>query len=145
MIKKIGSLALFVGGILAVIGVIGTFSNASKAAGANVKAIDYAIKMADLARAGAIVVFVGAIIAVAGACMSGVRKNGAITSMAFAVFAFVGQILIDPITEWKSAAGAALSRVSVIGLIAINVSGLVVMILGLAGLVSKSRITTYSD
>ncbi len=145
MIKKIGSLALFVGGILAVIGAIGTFSNASKAAGTNIKAIDYAIKMAGLARAGAIVVFVGAIIAIAGVCMSGVRKNGAITSMAFAIFAFVGQILIDPITEWESVSGATLNKGSVIGLIAINVSGLVVMILGLAGLVSKSRITTYSD
>lgn len=127
------------------IGAIGTFSNALKAAETNVKAIDYAIKMAELARAGAIIVFIGAIIAIVGVCMSGVRKNGAITSMAFAVFAFVGQILIAPITRWESAAGAALNQVSVIGLIAINVSGFVLMILGLAGMVSKSRLTTYSD
>ncbi|MDE7229474.1 MAG: hypothetical protein K2N56_03255, partial [Oscillospiraceae bacterium] len=60
-------------------------------------------------------------------------------------FAFVGQILIDPITEWESAAGVTLSRSSIIGLIVINASGFALIIMGIVGLASKSRIATLND
>ena len=145
MVKKIGSLGLLVGGVLAVIGAIGAMVNS-----ANFN-VDATMNMAVLARVGSIIVFVAAIVAVAGVVMTNARKGGAITSMIFAVLAFIGQFLINPITGWKAAASAAFGSNSegaaggaIVGLILIMISGIVLLILGIVGLVSKNKNNTFN-
>lgn len=143
MVKKIGSLGLLIGGVLAVIGVIGAFASSTNP--------DAIINMAVLARVGSIIVFVAAIVAVAGVIMTNAKKGGAVASMIFGVIAFIGQFLINPITSWQAAFGAAFSgnaegavEGAALGLILIAVSGIVLLILGIVGLVSKNKTNTFN-
>ncbi|MDE7231298.1 MAG: hypothetical protein K2N56_12520 [Oscillospiraceae bacterium] len=145
MVKKIGSLGLLVGGVLALIGAIGAIVNSMSV---NVKAT---MDMAVLARVGSIIAFVAAIIAVAGVVMTNAKKGGAIASMIFGVLAFIGQFLINPITSWQAATDAAFggnakgaAGGAIIGLILIAISGIVLLILGIVGLVSKNKNNTFN-
>ena len=156
MIKKIGALGLLIGGLLAAIGGIGSIANAASLTDTTsfrgmASAVDAAINMAVLARVGAIIAFVAAIVAVAGVVKDNMKKGGAITSMVFAVVAFIGQFMINPITSWKNAASAGMSGNAEaqgvgasIGLILLILSGIVLLILGVVGLVSKNKSTTFN-
>lgn len=141
MVKKLGSAGMLIGGLMAAIsGIVALIS-----AGAG--KINAAMSMAVLARVGAIIAFVAAIVIVAGVVMSGTpKKGGAIAGMVFALIAFIGQFMINPITGWKAAASAGLSDnaeaaggAAAIGLLLLIVSGLVCFIMGIVGAASKNK------
>ena len=141
MVKKIGSAGMLIGGLLAAIGGI-----VSMISFASLK-ITNAMNMAVLGRVGAIITFIAAIIVVAGVFMAGEpKKGGAIAGMVFAVFAFIAQFMINPITSWGAAASAGLSGhaesaggAAIIGLILLAISGIVCLIMGIVGLASKKN------
>lgn len=150
MVKKIGSLGLIVGGILGMIGGIMVFVKMGQLGSGSLIGAAFsaneATKMAVLARVGAIIMFVAAIIAIAGVCMANIKKGGAVASLIFGIIAFIGQFLINPITSLDSAifAGAEQIGGAAFGTVLIIVSGLVLAILGLVGLLSKNKTVSYT-
>lgn len=141
MVKKLGSAGMLIGGLMAAIGGIVAFINAG------LVKINAAMSMAILARVGAIITFVAAIVIIAGVFMAGSpKKGGAIAGMIFAVIAFIGQFMINPITSWRAAASASLSGkaeaaggAAAIGLFLLIISGLVCFIMGIVGAASKNK------
>lgn len=141
MVKKLGSAGMLIGGLMAAIGGIFAFINAYS------MKINAAISMAVLARVGAIITFVAAIVIIAGVVMSGTpKKGGAIAGMIFAIIAFIGQFMINPITSWRAAASAGLSGnakaaggTAAIGLFLLIISGFVCFIMGVVGAASKNK------
>lgn len=140
MVKKIGNVGLILGGIAAAIGGILAFVMSGA------EDVDGIIGMAVLSRIGAIVVFVSAIAVVADAFMAGSKKGGAITKMVFGLIAFVGQFLINPYTSLGAMIKAAFTRdmdsivaMGAIGFLAIALSGIVLLIMGIVGVASKNN------
>ena len=153
MIKKIGSLALLVGGILGAIGgfaALGTLYSIGSGAQSGsltflglLEDIKTVMNMAVLGRVGAIIMFISAIVVVAGVFMEGSKKSGAISVGIFGLAAFIGQFMINPITSIEAAQGIVGSDSAsdnvIKGLVMIGICGVVLAINGLIILVSKKK------
>lgn len=148
MLKKIGSIGLIIGSLLALTGVVGVFL---KIPNSTFRTSGGVMTMACLARAGAIFLFAAAIVCVAGAFLAHLKKGGAITGMVFALIAFVGQFFIEPITspiavlsltyEESKSAGFFVF----LGVMLIALGGVVLFFMGIAGVTSKKKIKADSD
>lgn len=142
MLKKVGNVGLILGGLAAAVGGILAFVMSKNVA------VGGMIGMAVLSRIGAIVLFVSAIAVLADAFMTaGSKKGGAVTKMIFGLIAFVGQFFINPYTSMANMLKAAFSgnaqsavNLAAVGFIAIAVSGIVLLIMGIKGVASKKKI-----
>ena len=139
MVKKIGSVGLLLGGLVAAIGAIGCFLSTVSF---NILAIR---NLAITARVGAIVLLVSALIVLVAVCTkAGSKKGVAIASLIFSIFAFIGQFLISPFISAEAAIGAlgslqASAAGVIIGLVLIAVFGVLSLIMGIVGLASKDK------
>lgn len=159
MIKKIGALALLIGGVLGAIGGISAFAmiysidtraesakNSLSEAFALLSSLEGEAKkianMAVLARVGAIILLIASIAVVAGVFMEGSKKNAVISYIVVGIAAFVGQFMINPITNAESTLNWLVSDTSdnvVKGLIFIGVCGVILAINGLIILFSRKK------
>ena len=145
VMKKIGSAALLIGGLLSTAGIV----IAIVISATNPININGQIGMMIMARIGAIITFVGSILAVAGACKDNLKKGGAITSLVFGILMFVAQMLIDPFTSYESYTISGLFGdikpiiAATIGMLYIGIFGIVLFIMGIVGLAKKSKKQEY--
>lgn len=146
MLKKIGGGALALGGLLSLIGAIGGIANSVSMKYPFDSAFKVTIGMSILARIGAIIAFVAAIVLIAAVFRTnGSKKGAAITSAVFAVIAFIGQFMINPLTseagllkanyDYSDTSAAASA---VIGLLLLTAAGIATLITGIISLVSKN-------
>lgn len=148
MLKKIGSIGLIIGSPLALIGTVGAFL---KIPNSTIRTFDEVMTMACLARAGAIVLFAAAITCVVGVFLAHLKKGGAITGMVFALIAFVGQFLIEPITSRVAVLSVSYEEAvsagffAGLGLMLIAIGGVILFFMGIAGLVSKKKVDSDSS
>ena len=141
MVKKIGLAGTIIGGLLAAIGGILAFVGSAN------EDIEGIINMAVLSRVGAIILFVCTLVVLAVAFMTaGSKKGGAVARMIFGIAAFVGQFLIDPYTSLAAMTKAALYgdpdtvvAMGGAGFLIITISGIVLLIMGIVGIVSKKN------
>ena len=135
MVKKIGSVGLLLGGLVAAIGAIGGILSAVSY---NILAIR---NLAITARVGAIVLLVSALIVLVAVCTkAGSKKGVAIASLIFSIFAFIGQFLLSPvISVWALGSLQASAAGVIIGLVLIAVFGVLSLIMGIVGLASKDN------
>ncbi|MDE7231053.1 MAG: hypothetical protein K2N56_11290 [Oscillospiraceae bacterium] len=148
MLKKIGSIGLIIGSLLALTGVVGVFLEIPDT---TFRTSGRLMAMACLARAGAIVLFAAAIVCVAGVFLTHLKKGGAITGMVFALIAFVGQFFIEPITSPKALFSVPYSEIKTagffafLGLMQIALGGVVLFFMGIVGVVSKKKVDSDSS
>lgn len=157
MVKRIGSVGTLLGGLLGLIGSIGavvtsvSIYNAARSVsswgdlGGLMGKAQTLMNFAVLMRVAAIVLLVAGIIAIAGAVMEKSGMGAQVAGMIFAVVAFIGQFLINPLTSTSAAASSAGTDTSslggqvLIGVVLIAVSGLVSLIVGIVGAAKKSN------
>lgn len=146
MLKKIGGGALALGGLLSLIGAIGGIANSTSMETPFDSAFKATVGMSILARIGAIIAFVAAIVLIAAVFRTnGSKKGAAITGAVFAVIAFIGQFMINPLTseaglfktnyDYSDTSAAA---TAVIGLLLLAAAGIATLITGIISLVSKN-------
>lgn len=141
MLKKVGNVGLILGGLAAAVGGILAFVMSKNSSVGGV------VGMAILSRIGAIVVFLSAIAVLAEVFMTaGSKKGGAVTKMIFGLIAFVGQFFINPYTSMMNVFKLAFSsnlqavvNMAAIGFIAIGISGIVLLTMGIAEVASKKK------
>lgn len=159
MIKKIGALALLIGGVLGAIGGISSLAeiysieekarnakNSLSGAIAVLGSLDDVAKkisgMAVLARVGAIILLIASIVVVAGVFMEGSKKNAVISYIVVGIAAFVGQFMINPITNKEAVLNWLVSDTdddAVKGLVFISICGVILAINGLIILFSRKK------
>lgn len=145
-LKKICGGALAFGGLLTLVGGVGGIANSASMEFPFDAAFKGTIGMSILARIGAIIAFIAAIALVAAVFRtSGSKKGAAITGAVFALTAFIGQFMIDPLTseagllktnyDYSDTSAAATAA---LGLILLAAAGLAALITGIISLVSKN-------
>lgn len=118
---------LMMGGLVMLIGTIGFFVNnySSRHTTANT---EYAMGCAIVARIGAILTLLFALILIIAVCLKKLKRQGIVAAGFFALMGFVGQFMINSVTNMRSAISSLFKRGSAetafIGFILLFVAGL---------------------
>lgn len=147
MNKKICGGILAFGGLLSLIGGIVCMVNSMSIKLPLDSAFNATIGTSIFARVSVIITFVAAISLLAVVFRTGSPKKGAaVTGGIFALIGFIGQFLINPLTNADSLAmalfdysDASAAGSSVIGMLMIIVAGIAALICGLINFASKDR------
>lgn len=134
-------------GLLSTIGAIAAIANSASARMIFDDAFNATISMAIFTRVAVIIDFVAAIALIAIVFRTpGFKKGAAITGGVFATMAFIGQFLINPLTNAEGLTeiltDARPIGGAITGLLIIPVAGIATLICGIISLVAKSSTVT---
>ncbi len=146
MYKKICGGIVALGGLLSIIGGIMCMVNSMSVKLPYDSAFKATIGTSIFARVAVIITFAAAICLVAVAFRTHAKKGAAVTGGIFALIGFIGQFLIDPLTNADSLAMAlfdysdtSAAAGSMIGMLIIIAAGIATLICGLISLLAKDR------